>query len=559
MDQQLVDLAEDYWEFQLRTGPTEALMLGDHRFDDQVEDLSRQAEDDRIDALELFASEASAIDPTTLSEDELVTQAVLEFDAATRAGELRQRFAEFDVDPQGGVQIAYLQLAPQFPIVEPEHAEAMVAKWSRFGGLFDDAIHRLRQGLAKDRTPPRVAVERVLAQVEAYLATPIEDDPLIGLRSPPRWGDEDVLAWRERLAAQVRGVVRPGYERYRACLTDEVMPKARPPERTGLAWIPGGEEAYAAAIARHTSLDLTPMEIHHVGLDEIVILNGEYAAVGAAVLGTTDVQEIYGRLRDDPALRFETGPEIVAAAQAAMDSARQVIPDWFGRLPNADCVMDEIPEIAAKDAPIAYYLQPAEDGSRPGTYYVNTSEPATRTRYEAEALAFHESIPGHHLQLAIAIELEDVPAFRRHGFLTVFHEGWGLYTERLADEMGLYSGPVERLGMASFDSWRACRLVVDTGIHALGWSRQEAIDYMAANSPQAPNNIVNEIDRYTTWPGQALAYKIGQRAMREARADAEEMMGADFDIKAFHDVLLGAGPVPIGVMQARVRDWAAAG
>lgn len=558
MNQQLANLAGEYWEFQLRTGPTEALMLGDHRYDDQIEDLSRQAEDDRIGALERFAANAAAVDSTALFDDELVTKAVLEFDASTRAGELRQRFAEFDIDPQSGVQIAYLQLAPQFPIIEPEHAEAMVGKWSRIGGLFDDAIHRLRQGLAKDRTPPRVAVERVVAQIDAYLATPVEIDPLINLRRPEVWDEEEVASWRDRLATQVRDVVRPGYERYRTCLTDEVMTKARPPERTGLAWIPDGEAAYAAAIARHTSLDLTPMEIHTVGLGEIITLESEYAAAGTAVLGTTDVQEIYGRLREDPELRFDTGPEIVAAAQAAMDRAREAIPDWFGRLPKASCVMDEIPEIAAKDAPIAYYLQPAEDGSRPGTYYVNTTEPRTRTRYEAEALAFHESIPGHHLQLAIAIELEDVPAFRRHGFLTVFHEGWGLYTERLADEMGLYSGPLERLGMASFDSWRACRLVVDTGMHALGWSRQQAIDYMAGNSPQAPNNIMNEIDRYIAWPGQALAYKIGQRAMGAARTEAEDKMGNRFDIRAFHDVLLGAGPVPIGVMQDRVRAWAAA-
>jgi uncharacterized protein (DUF885 family) len=558
MHQQLADLAEEYWDFQLRTGPTEALMLGDHRYDDQIEDLSRQAEDVKIAALDRLAAEAAAIDSESLTEDELVTRAVLEFDASTRAGELRQRFAEFDVDPQSGVQIVYLQLAPQFPIVEPEHGEAMVGKWSQLGGLFDDAIHRLRQGLAGDRTPPRVAVERVLSQVDAYLATPIADDPLVNLRSPEAWSEDEVASWRERLATQIRDVVRPGYERYRTCLADEVMARARPPERTGLAWIAGGEAAYAAAIARHTSLDLTPTGIHDVGRDEIAALEAEYAAAGAGVLGTGDVQEIYGRLRDDSALRFETGPEIVAAAQAAMDRARDAVPDWFGRLPKADCVMDEIPEIAAKDSPIAYYLQPAEDGSRPGTYYVNTTEPTTRTRYEAEALAFHESIPGHHLQLAIAIELEDVPSFRRHGFLTVFHEGWGLYTERLADEMGLYSGPLERLGMASFDAWRACRLVVDTGMHALGWSRQEAIDYMVANSPQAPNNIVNEIDRYIAWPGQALAYKIGQRAMRKARAEAEEAMGAAFDIKAFHDVLLGAGPVPIGVMQDRVRAWATA-
>jgi len=215
-----------------------------------------------------------------------------------------------------------------------------------------------------------------------------------------------------------------------------------------------------------------------------------------------------------------------------------------------------MPPIGAEDSTIAYYMQPAIDGSRPGTYFVNTTQPTTRTRYEAEALAFHESVPGHHLQLALNQEL-DLPTFRRHAFVTVFHEGWGLYTERLADEMGLYSGDVERLGMLSFDSWRSCRLVVDTGMHALGWSRDQAIAYMTEHSPQAANNIVNEIDRYIAWPGQAVAYKTGQLAMMAERRSAQEAMGGGFEIRTFHDVLLGAGSVPLPVMQRRVRAWAA--
>jgi uncharacterized protein (DUF885 family) len=218
--------------------------------------------------------------------------------------------------------------------------------------------------------------------------------------------------------------------------------------------------------------------------------------------------------------------------------------------------MAEIPGAGAADAPLGFYLPPATDGSRPGTYFVNTTEPTTRTRYESEALAFHESIPGHHLQLAIAQELENVPEFRKHALVNVYVEGWGLYAERLADEMGLYSGDVARLGILSFDSWRAGRLVVDTGIHALGWSRQEAVDWMAANSPQALNNVANEIDRYIGWPGQALSYKIGQRELLRLRAEAQSAMGGRFDIRGFHDVVLGSGPVPIPVLQELVTTWA---
>jgi uncharacterized protein (DUF885 family) len=218
-------------------------------------------------------------------------------------------------------------------------------------------------------------------------------------------------------------------------------------------------------------------------------------------------------------------------------------------------VVVDIPAVAAKDATIAYYLPPAADGTRPGSYYVNVSEPTTRTKFESEVLAFHESIPGHHLQIAIAQELEGIPEFRRHAWITAYGEGWGLYTERLSDEMGLYSGDVERLGILSFDSWRACRLVVDTGMHALGWSRQEAIDYLMENSPQAPNNIVNEVDRYIAWPGQALAYKIGQREIARLREEARAALGVGFDIKDFHDVVLGSGPVPLPVLGGLVEDW----
>lgn len=275
------------------------------------------------------------------------------------------------------------------------------------------------------------------------------------------------------------------------------------------------------------------------------------------MLGSDDVASIYEHLRSDEALRFARPDGIVAAAQSAMDRATEAIPEWFGILPQTPCVMAEMPPIGAEDAPLAFYLPAAEDGSRPGTYFVNTTSPDTRTRFESEALAFHESIPGHHLQLTIAQELEGVPDFRRNAFITVFHEGWGLYSERLADEMGLYSGDLERFGILSFDSWRAGRLVVDTGIHALGWSRQEAIDYLIANSPQAPNNIVNEVERYISWPGQALAYKTGQREMFRARNRAIDTMGDRFDIKDFHDTLLGSGSVPMATMHRLVDDWAA--
>jgi uncharacterized protein (DUF885 family) len=557
LNAELDRLATEYWDYALSTFPTEALLMGDHRFDDQMERASRQHEDEQIAGFDGFAAAAEAVSHTELTPDEQITRGVLIEEASGRANELRSRAAEFDVSPSWGLHILLPQITGQIPLTEPEHADAIVAKWGKVGETFDDLIHRLRQGMAKDRTPPRTSVEKVIAQIDHYLAGDIAADPYVNVPPPPGFTDDQTAAWREQLAQKVTDIVRPAYERYRHELADEVLPKSRPEERTGIRWLPDGEEVYARAIRRHTSLDMAPLDIHNIGLEEISRLEGEYRAMSREVLGTSNVEHIYDQLRNDPALRFETSEQVLAGAQTAMDRARAAIPDWFGRLPQADCVMMEVPEAGAQDAPIAYYLPPATDGSRPGTYFINTTEPTTRTRYESEALAFHESIPGHHLQLAIAQELEDIPEFRKHALVTVYVEGWGLYTERLADEMGLYSGPLERMGMLSFDSWRASRLVVDTGIHALGWSKQDAIDFMVANTPQALNNIENEVERYIGMPGQALAYMIGRREIMKLRQDAQRSMGAGFDIKGFHDTVLSSGPVPLGILRELVEEWSA--
>ncbi len=557
MNTDLKRLGDEYWAFSLGAEPTSASLRGNHDYDTELEDVSRQTEDEHIATLDGFASAAEAIDPATLTPDEQVSREVLMFEASTRADDLRSRMVEFAVDPFNGIQVVYQQLAGQIPISEPEHAKAAIAKWSKMGLLIDQAIGRLRQGIARDRTPPIVGAEKALAQVEAYLASPVESDAFVNLPAPPMWNEIQVAAWRDRLASVVTTVVRPAFERYRAAIANEVMPKARPQERSGVVWLSDGDEVYARAIRRHTSLERTPLEIHRAGLNDISALEVEYAALGITVLDIDDVPTIYEQLRTDESLRFADAGAVVATAQAAMDRAVAATPRWFGIQPKARCVMAEMPAAGAEDAPLAFYLPPAEDGSRPGTYFVNTTAPTTRTRFESEALAFHESVPGHHLQLTIAQELTDIPDFRRNAFITVFHEGWGLYTERLAAEMDLYSGDLERFGILSFDSWRAGRLAVDTGIHALGWSRQEAIDYLVANSPQAENNIVNEVERYIAWPGQALAYKTGQREMLAARNHAIAVMGDRFDIRGFHDALLGSGSVPMPTMHRLIDEWIA--
>jgi uncharacterized protein (DUF885 family) len=258
-------------------------------------------------------------------------------------------------------------------------------------------------------------------------------------------------------------------------------------------------------------------------------------------------------------LYFATRDEVAEKAESALARATAAIENWFGCLPKAGCEVVRMSEYEEKHSTIAYYRQPAADGSRPGRYYINTYAPETRPRYEAEALAYHEAIPGHHLQIAIAQELEGIPEFRKNSGVTAFIEGWGLYSERLADEMGLYSSDLDRIGVLSYDSWRACRLVVDTGMHAMGWTRAQAIDFMVNNTALAENNIVNEVDRYITWPGQALAYKTGQLEMMQLRGEAKAKLGEKFDIKDFHDVLLDNGAIPLQALRQVVREYAAGG
>ena len=556
MNQHLADLADRYWDVLMGYAPTWASLIGDHRFDAEVEDMSRQREESLVDDLESLVTAARDLDPADLDRDDRITRSVMLSEAEGQIAMARTRNAEFMVDPHLGPHIAMIQTMGQLTPTDAAQAEAFVEKASKMGLTFDTAIERLRDGLAAGRTPPRISIERSLDQIDAYLASPVESDVWLQIQPPEGMSNDTVASWRDAMAEQVRDIVRPAVQRYGEFVRSEVLPHGRPPERSGVCWLPDGDEVYAAGVRHYTTLDLDPDEVHTVGLDEIAALEDEYRAMASPILGTDDISEIYQRLRTDPELRFDTPEQVQEQAERALARAQEESPQWFGMLPEAPCVVIPIPDVGAEESPLAYYLPPAGDGSRPGMFFINLSEPTTRTRFESEALAFHESVPGHHLQLALAQEM-DLPTFRRNGIVTSYVEGWGLYTERLSDEMGLYSGEVERLGMLSFDSWRAGRLVVDTGLHARGWSRQQAIDYLVDNSPQAVNNITNEVDRYIGYFGQALAYKMGQRTIVAARRRAEQAMGDRFDIKAFHDTVLKDGPVPLDLLDELVDGWAA--
>jgi len=549
---ELRTLADAYWQHVLETNPTNAHMLGDYRYMDRVEDVSRAAEDADIAKRREFAAQARVFDPDTLSDADRITRETLIFECESAAGVSEMRQAEFGIDPIFGPQAVFQVAIPQMSVETAEHAEKMLVKYSGIARMIDQLSDRLREGIATGRVNADFAVKKTVAQIDAMLASPVEQDALMRAQMPSTFSDDDIENWRGKAGVIVADEVRPAFRRYRDLIANEIAPIARTDEHAGLKYLPDGDLVYARLIERYTTLPLQAEEIHEIGLQQMERLAEEYINMAGPLLGTTDLAEIFTALRDDPALHHTRGADVVAQAEAAFAAAKAEMPAWFGRLPHSDCVVRE-----TQHGPVAFYYPAAEDGSRPGTFFMNTTDPTSWGTFEVQSTAFHEGIPGHHLQAAIAQELgESVPAFQRNGFIAAYGEGWGLYTERLADEMGLYATELDRVGMLQADSMRACRLVVDTGMHALGWSRQKAIDFVAANSPMTMHSISEEIDRYLSFPGQALSYMIGRIEIQRIRADAERLLGPAFDIKGFHDEVLGSGLVTLPTLDRMIKEWA---
>ena len=552
----LQQLAQRCWDIGMQAEPMWATVLGDHRYDDRLPDLSAESQAATAAAYRDLASDAQTLAPDGLTATDRNTRAMLISESLRYAEVLEARLAEFTVTPiSSGPQAQLLQVAPLATLPEPEHAEAMVTRYAAAGRFLQQGCERLREGMAAGRLPVRILVDQTIAQIDGYLATSLADDHLLSLTPPDNWDGAE--RWREALAATVRDAVRPAMAMYRDFLRDEVSSAARDAEHAGVCWLPDGDEVYARCMREHTTLSLEGESVHRMGHDAIAALDEEYRVIGSRVFGDIDRAGVFERLIGDESLRYETADQIVADAEAALARASAAVGGWFGRLPSTTCAIEPQNASEAASGILAFYMPPAPDGSRRGTYKINTSSPQTSTRFDAEAIAFHEALPGHHLQIALAQEL-DLPEFRRQSVTSSYTEGWGLYTERLADEMGLYSDELQRLGMLAADSLRSSRLVVDTGIHALGWSRQQAINYLTANTPIPVEPATAEIDRYIGLPAQALAYKIGQATIFRLRAEAEAALGARFDIRQFHDVVLAEGAVSLDVLEANIREWVGA-
>ena len=555
--QALADLASAAWNQVIAGQPVEATALGDRRFDDRLRPNEPGAIEREIETLGALARRAEAIDRAALSAAEQVTRSAL-IDFLGYALDLDWAGIEaWAVDPLDGPQVAFLNIASFQPVHSADEAAALVARWRAMGPWVDNLVVTTRDSLDRGTVAPQALVRSVVAELDDLLARPDTDWPLLdpARAERPDWPAAAAAGFADDLATTLRDGVRPAFERYRRFLIDEIAPRALDDERPGLVARPGGDETYRRVVRAHTTLELEPEAIHRIGLDETTRIDGEFEELGGELLGTSDRPRILARLRSDPALHFSTSAEVFATAEASLARANAAIRDWFGQLPKAPCVVVEMAPHEAKHSTIAYYREPAADGSRPGSYYINTKEPETRPRYEAEVLAFHEAVPGHHLQIAIAQELDDLPTFRRLTGPTAYIEGWGLYSERLSAEMGLLSGDMDRFGILSFDAWRACRLVVDTGLHAMGWSRDRAIAFMVEHTALAENNIANEVDRYLAIPGQALAYKLGQLEILRLREAARIELRERFDIRAFHDAVLGQGAIGLPTLHAVIGTW----
>jgi uncharacterized protein (DUF885 family) len=556
----LARLCDEYWQGTLRAQPTLATSLGDKRYDDRLADNSPSGIARQEKRLQGVLDRVLALRESDLSTPDRLTRSLLAQEVRDQLATLSCRFHEWVVDPLGGPQVDFMNLPDVTRIESPADGANFVKRVRAMVRYLDQHVGNLRTGMKRGKTASQAAVAKTIEQLERMTLSPVES---LAVMAPagaehPGWTPAERQRFRKDLSAAVDVGLRAALVRYRDFLKHDLLPAARAPEKAGLSHLPGGAECYGKLIQVHTSLEKTPQELHALGLEQVARFRRDLSELGAKALGTSEVAEIQKRLRSDPRMQFASAAEVEGKAREALDRATAAMPQWFGRVrPKARC---EVKVMGLHEAPystIAYYRQPSADGKRPGYYMINTYKPETRPRYEAEALAFHESIPGHHLQIAVAQELTGLPEFRKHQGVTAYVEGWGLYAERLADDMGLYSSDLDRIGMLSYDAWRACRLVVDTGLHAMGWSRQQAIDYMLENSCLAENNIVNEVDRYLTWPGQALAYKVGQLEILALRDMARQRLGERFDIKSFHDTVLSNGAVALPVLRRQVEAWVA--
>jgi uncharacterized protein (DUF885 family) len=549
----LAALGESYFTTQHNYDPYNATLLGLGEFDHLPGDPSLEASEKASADLAAIGEQVAALDTSVLSEADLIDHSVLTVLVRGAQQEAQHSLWAGNASAKSYVsrQALIFQTMPAMTVTDDDSAERYLDRLSGVGGVLSALGDRYAVEASRGRTPTALGITHSVQQLEGYLALGVQGDALL---APVRAsGDAAVI---ERATNILENDVHPGMAALASRLRTEFLPGARPNDKVGIKFIVGGDEGYEATVARHTTTTLTPAEIHQIGLDVLDEMKAEWSEVGQRAIGESDFTVIAERMRADLSLRFDTSEQIVGMAQSALDRANAVRTQYYPDYDIPECVIEEINPIDAEHTALAYYRPPAVDGSRPGAHCLVASDPQERFRFEYEALAFHESVPGHHMQLAMAQQL-DIPRYRRYLDVEAcsFNEGWGLYSEQFADEIGLYSDDVSRLGMLSFRALRACRLVVDTGIHHFGWSREQAIEFMWDHTATTRSHVRNEIDRYIAWPGQALAYMIGRREILRLREQAKQQLGSRFSIIDFHGTVLGSGAVPLSVLGDNVARW----
>jgi len=550
--EQVNELADTYVAEYLEAFPYHALAIGapevhpDRLVDHSLPALERwQAREDAL-LEELRSIDRAALDGTPEEIKHTFLQNLLESSQGYRAC----RMELWNVSPTWtGWQGEMPLVAGMQAVATEQDQQHAVARWSELATYLDDEIANLTEGLRLGYSAPKNNVRVVIEQMDAMLAAPLAESPFVQMAG------EGQDAFRQQLEALERDRIRPAIQRYRDFLRETYLPAAR--EAIGVSANPDGAACYTAALKYYATVEMTPQEVHDVGLQQMEQILAEMREIGERSFGATDPQKLLALVRTDPRYRFNSREELIAYAEAAVERGRQALPRAFGRIPSAPVIVEPYPPFLEKSAPGGQAVPPSADG-KPGKYMINAYNATEQSRAGLESTAFHEAYPGHHMQVAVALEREGLHPISRYFFLSGFGEGWALYTERLSDEMGLFTSDVDRLGMLSNEALRAARLVVDSGMHMLGWSRQQAIDYLLAHTTETTARGTAEIDRYIAVPGQATAYMIGSLEIRKLRTEAEQALGAAFDLRAFHDLVLEDGAMPLWALREKVESWIAA-
>ena len=551
----LHQLFEDAWDFRLAENPLFATSVGVHKYNDELPTVSVEAAQRRLERERTFLDRLRDIDRAALSPKDQLNYNLFERVRERRIAELEHRSYLLPITNRSGFHVSFHQLPDRVPLNMVADYENYIARLNAFDRYAQQHIEIMQTGLDEGYALPKV----VLQDADETVRPQVVDDPteseLYGPfdNFPDRIDDKERTRLREAGTAAVDTSVVPGFESFLRFMTETYTPNARDTIAAGA--LPNGEAYYAHKVRHHTTLDRTPREIHETGKQEVRRIREQMMNIVEQHGYGDDFDGFVEFLRTDDQFYADSDEELLKETSYVLKRMDGKLPELFETLPRMSYGIREVPDYIAPRTTTAYYQRPAGDGTRAGIYYVNTHDLPSRPLYEIEALSLHEAVPGHHLQIAVQQELDDLPPFRRHTNFTAFVEGWALYAERLGLEVGFYDDPYSNFGRLSYEMWRALRLVVDTGMHALGWSRQQAIDYMLDNSALTETNVANEVDRYIAWPGQALAYKMGELKLRALRDRAETALGNAFDLRNFHDAVLRNGALPLPLLEQQVEDY----